>query len=43
MDNIELNTAAEEIAVEEDLLADIELLSDGELAKVGGGQAIIFL
>jgi hypothetical protein len=43
MDNIELNIAAEEIAVEEDLLADIELLSDAELAKVGGGQAIIFL
>jgi hypothetical protein len=43
MDNIELNTAAEENAVEEDLLADIELLSDAELAKVGGGQAIIFL
>jgi hypothetical protein len=43
MENIELNTAAEEIAVEEDLLADIEVLSDVELAKVGGGQGIFFL
>ena len=43
MDNIELNVAANEANIESDLFLDIELLSEAELAKVGGGQAIIFL
>ena len=43
MDNIELDVAANEAVIEDDLIADIELLSEAELAKVGGGQAIIFL
>ena len=42
MDNIALDVAANEDVIE-DLFADIELLSETELAKVGGGQAIIFL
>lgn len=39
-------TNAVEVTVEcneDELLVDLELLSDAELAKIGGGQAIIFL
>lgn len=43
MDNTEVKAAANEAVIEDDLLVDIELLSDDELARVGGGQGIVFL
>jgi hypothetical protein len=43
MNNTELTVEVTEVVIEDDMLADIELLSEAELAKVGGGQAIIFL
>jgi hypothetical protein len=41
MEDVVLNPTSTERVTDEDLLADIELLSETELAKVGGGQGIV--
>ncbi len=43
MEDVVQNLIVTEPAADTDLLADIELLSEAELAKVGGGQGIFLL
>ncbi len=43
MENVVQNPILIEPVTDEDLLVDIELLSETELAKVGGGQGIVLL
>lgn len=41
MEQVVLNPTVIEPVADDELLAEIELLSEAELAKVGGGQGIV--
>lgn len=41
MEDIVLNPTVTEPVADDELLAEIELLSEADLAKVGGGQGIV--